>query len=157
MVPKKHKSKRQVASKKYKIVKKVNEHHRKQRKEAKLNPTKKLKKDPGVPNLFPFKEKLLQQAKEQSLAQMLMNAQDRGDKFEEEKKESFTADTVFNKDNSKKAFYKEFKKVVQESDVILEILDARDPLGCRTKQIEQEILSSASNKRIILVLNKIGF
>jgi nuclear GTP-binding protein len=60
------------------------------------------------------------------------------------------------KDNSKKAYYKEFKKVVESADVILEVLDARDPLGCRTRQIEEMILNSGLNKRIILVLNKIG-
>jgi nuclear GTP-binding protein len=43
------------------------------------------------------------------------------------------------KDNSRKAYYKEFKKVVDQADVILEVLDARDPLGCRTKQVEEMI------------------
>lgn len=60
------------------------------------------------------------------------------------------------KDNSRKAYYKEFKKVVEAADVILEILDARDPLGCRTRQIEEMILNSGLNKRIILLVNKIG-
>ena len=38
------------------------EAHRKSRKEAKKNPKKKIRKDPGIPNLFPFKEKLIAQA-----------------------------------------------------------------------------------------------
>ena len=59
------------------------------------------------------------------------------------------------KDNSKKAFYREFKKVVEIADVILEVLDARDPLGCRSKQIEEMIMASGVNKRLILVLNKV--
>ena len=58
-------------------------------------------------------------------------------------------------DNSKKAYFKEFKKVVDAADVILEVLDARDPLGCRCPHIEELILSSGHNKKIILVLNKI--
>jgi len=37
--------------------------------------------------------------------------------------------------------------------VILEVLDARDPMGCRNKEIESYIV--AKNKRIILILNKI--
>ena len=31
---------------------------------------------------------------------------------------------------------RELKKVIEASDIILEILDARDPLGCRNKDIE---------------------
>ncbi|KAF0760535.1 hypothetical protein AaE_003544 [Aphanomyces astaci] len=38
-------------------------------------------------------------------------------------------------DNSRKAYMRELKKVVERADVILEILDARDPMGCRTKNI----------------------
>jgi len=60
------------------------------------------------------------------------------------------------KDNSRKAYFKEFKKVLDNADVVLEVLDARDPLGCRTKRIEQDILESGLDKKIILILNKIG-
>jgi nuclear GTP-binding protein len=60
------------------------------------------------------------------------------------------------KDNSKKAYYREFRKVVEAADVILEVLDARDPIGSRVKQVEETILQAGINKRIILVLNKIG-
>lgn len=49
-----------------------------------------------------------------------------------------------------------FNQVIQISDVILEVLDARDPLGCRCPQVEQAVVQSGTNKKIILVLNKIG-
>lgn len=55
-----------------------------------------------------------------------------------------------------RAYYREFCKVVEASDVVLEVLDARDPLGCRCLQVEEIILSSGTSKKIILVLNKIG-
>ncbi|XP_060898448.1 guanine nucleotide-binding protein-like 3-like protein [Labrus mixtus] len=61
----------------------------------------------------------------------------------------------FENENSRKAYYREFKKVVDASDVILEILDARDPLGCRCPQVEQAVIQSGTNKKIVLVLNKI--
>jgi len=37
---------------------------------------------------------------------------------------------------SRKAYYRELKKVIENSDVILEVLDARDPEGCRNREIE---------------------
>lgn len=60
------------------------------------------------------------------------------------------------KDNSKKAYYKEFRKVLENADVILEVLDARDPLGTRTRSVERMVMDSGLDKKIILVLNKIG-
>jgi len=175
MVAKKKLSKRISSSRRNKNEKNAKEHHRKQRKEARANPTshhKKLKKDPGIPNLFPFKEKLLHQIAEQKAAQMaekltektrlknmLRNAQKRGDEFESEQVEAIgemeEVSTSGRKDDSRKAYYKEFKKVVEQADVILQVLDVRDPLGCRSKQIEEMILNAGAGKRIILVLNKI--
>jgi nuclear GTP-binding protein len=37
---------------------------------------------------------------------------------------------------SKKAYAKELKKVVEASDVVIEVLDAKDPEGCRSKELE---------------------
>ena len=33
---------------------------------------------------------------------------------------------------SKKAYAKELKKVIDASDVVIQVLDARDPEGCRS-------------------------
>lgn len=56
---------------------------------------------------------------------------------------------------TRKAYYREFHKVVEYSDVILEVLDARDPLGCRCFQMEEAVLQAEGNKKLVLVLNKI--
>jgi nuclear GTP-binding protein len=43
--------------------------------------------------------------------------------------------------------------VIEASDVVIEVLDARDPEGCRSEEIEQEALKQ--NKKILTILNKI--
>lgn len=57
-------------------------------------------------------------------------------------------------DSSRRAYMKELRKVVDRADVVLEILDARDPMGCRTLDME-EIIGNRNGKKIVLVLNKI--
>lgn len=69
--------------------------------------------------------------------------------------ESLEKNVNFENENSRKAYYREFKKVVEAADVILEVLDARDPIGCRCPQVEQAVIQSGTNKKIVLVLNKI--
>lgn len=62
--------------------------------------------------------------------------------------------------DQKRWYYRELKKVIDASDIIVEVLDARDPLGCRCFDVERLVLSKlqsdgSSTKRIVLVLNKI--
>ncbi|SJM86373.1 probable Nuclear GTP-binding protein NUG1 [Zygosaccharomyces bailii] len=57
-------------------------------------------------------------------------------------------------DKSRKAYDKIFKAVVDASDVILYVLDARDPEGTRSRKVEQAVLQS-QGKRLILIINKV--
>lgn len=60
------------------------------------------------------------------------------------------------KESSRRAFDKVFKQVVEAADVVLYVLDARDPEGTRSKEVEREVVAAAGgNKRLILILNKI--
>ncbi|EGR30853.1 hypothetical protein IMG5_122540 [Ichthyophthirius multifiliis] len=52
-----------------------------------------------------------------------------------------------------KKYFREMKKVLEASDIILEVLDARDPESSRCRQVEAELLQMKGNKRIILVGN----
>lgn len=178
----KKESKRMTCRKRYKIEKKVREHNRKVRKEDKLNANKKKKsKDPGIPNLYPFKEQLLKQIQEKKekeadekakrkeqkqkqatrkrkLQDLQKDAEKRAKLFEKRQENEVIQNKEFTKgpvEDSKKTFYKEFKKVVEASDVVIEVLDARDPLGCRCPQLEELILASGKRKKLVLLLNKI--
>ncbi|XP_032672758.1 guanine nucleotide-binding protein-like 3 homolog isoform X2 [Odontomachus brunneus] len=175
-------SKRMSARKRYKIEKKVREHNRKIKKEAKKHPKKK-NKVMEIPNQCPFKEDILKEveamkkAKEEEKKKQKEAARER--KREELAKSGLQglvnqaenkqlahkpmeADTVEDKikeavvkgENSLKAYYKEFKKVLDAADVVIEVVDARDPLGTRCKQVEEAVRSAKGNKRLVLVLNK---
>eukprot|EP00878_Enallax_costatus_P011530 GHUV01012036.1.p1 GENE.GHUV01012036.1~~GHUV01012036.1.p1 ORF type:complete len:347 (+),score=121.57 GHUV01012036.1:146-1186(+) len=190
---KKSKSKRLTLKQKYKVIKKVKEHHKKKRRELKKSGKKpKEPKDPGIPSQWPFKEELLKEmawkrqqilmqekakkeerkrAREekaagmdteegdlQQLAALHAAASDKQQDYEARKRARLTADGVSGKqgdaDNSRRAFYKEFRRVVEASDVVIQVLDARDPAGCRCPDVERYVRSLDPNKRIILLLNK---
>lgn len=60
---------------------------------------------------------------------------------------------VFTKGQSKR-IWNELYKVIDSSDVILHVLDARDPEGTRCRSIEKYIKEEAPHKHLIFVLNK---
>lgn len=175
--------------KKYKILRKVKEHHRKKAKEAKkLGKRKPVEKDPGIPNAWPFKEQellalevrraraldeleLKKQAKKEraekrragltgdegcDLAELALTVAGRTLEFEKNARSSKQiANANASRDGSQRAFYKELLKVIEASDVILEVLDARDPLGSRCKDLEKLVLKLGPTKNLVLLLNKI--
>lgn len=57
-------------------------------------------------------------------------------------------------ENTRRQFYRELRKVLEASDVIVQVLDARDPESCRNRALEREVLSS-THKKLILLLNKV--
>ena len=193
-------SSRQTLRKQYSVVKKVKDHHKKIAKEAKklskvgIVP-KRLKKSPGLPNLFPYKEEMMDQLeRKQNMDKASMEqlkelrkakktipqgtlenyaaaVQAKVINYEEEKKfAGLTAGEINEAEGlmvkageiedpnarqmgqSRKAYYRELKKVVEASDVLIEVLDARDPEGCRNREIEQQAV--AAGKKVLLVINK---
>ncbi|KAK0656347.1 nucleolar GTP-binding protein 2 [Cercophora newfieldiana] len=232
--PKKPKSKRTPVRLRHKIQKASAAKQRKDKKLAKKNPEwrTKLKKDPGIPNLFPYKEKLLQQIEEDRvrrkedlqrkrelakaarsevqdagttgqermedddldaefrqgddmmeedgsdiddesnpLAALVASARKAAEQYDRELQNGDEMDDDDESDSddedagvtevpggasSRKAFDKVFKQVVEQADVVLYVLDARDPEGTRSRDVERAVIAAAgSGKRLILILNKV--
>lgn len=62
-------------------------------------------------------------------------------------------EAIFNKGQSKR-IWNELYKVIDSSDVVIHVLDARDPLGTRCRSVEKYIKDEAPHKHLIFVLNK---
>ncbi|XP_061674901.1 nucleolar GTP-binding protein 2 [Syngnathoides biaculeatus] len=60
---------------------------------------------------------------------------------------------IFKKGQSKR-IWGELYKVIDSSDVVIQVLDARDPMGTRSQSIESYIKKEKSWKHLIFVLNK---
>ncbi|XP_019541881.3 guanine nucleotide-binding protein-like 3 homolog [Aedes albopictus] len=136
-----------------------------------------------VPNVCPFKREILEEVAEhkqfqerekerkkellkqqrskvaegQTMESMAADAEKRGEEFDPSKSEAVEEEYVNvgrGKDWSLKAYFKEFKKVIDAADVILEVVDARDPLGTRCAEVAQIVREASGQKRLVLILNK---
>jgi nuclear GTP-binding protein len=203
MVKKKGKSKRTTLNNKYKVKRLVSETKRKQKKGVKrdaangiVRPIHQTRRDPGIPNSWPFKQELLNEIKQardkqqqvqtetrekrkgdlralrehqetggtaRTIEELMQKAtQDRqvfqvkqGDGVVEKEERVMTDNSVAAGQQSRRAYLRELKKVVDGSDVLLQVLDARDPIGSRIHPTMEEVILSKADKRMVLVLNKI--
>lgn len=188
MVKKKGKSKRTSLKDKYKVQRRVVETNRKRKKQSKRDAKAgifkhdKKKKDPGIPNSWPFKQELLQdiqrtrerqqqlkvEEKERKKAELrAMNMQDlvekadrdrlafEGKQAEQQAEAEKSEGVVAPGQASRRAYLRELKKLVDTADVLLQVLDARDPMGSRIHPSMENAILSRADKRMVLVLNKI--
>ena len=66
-------------------------------------------------------------------------------------------DSSLTRDSSSKAFMRELRKVIERSDVIIQVLDSRDPEGTRSRWVEEEVRKrDMEGKKLLAVMNKIG-
>lgn len=151
---------------KYVIQKKSLSHRKKIKKMGKdVSTFRKTKKDPGIPNLWPFKEQLMRkiqetkeerelkkQNKNRNIVETSLNKQTSEEYIDDSMQVDAKTYSNPNKIQSGN-YFRELRKVIEESDVILQVLDARDPMGCRSRDFEEKV--GASGKRLVLVLNKI--
>ncbi|TFK22857.1 hypothetical protein FA15DRAFT_671103 [Coprinopsis marcescibilis] len=137
----------------------------------------KLKKDPGIPKLPDIKVRVRNTQKKpevplerrfdpdspmaseptlSTLAMMAQQASEAAEKFPEDPSSSTPSVRERTKEQLRRYYLKSLHKVIDESDIILLILDARDPEGCRSRLVEEEVRRRESEgKKLVFVLNKI--
>uniref|UniRef100_D8Q6U5 CP-type G domain-containing protein n=2 Tax=Schizophyllum commune (strain H4-8 / FGSC 9210) TaxID=578458 RepID=D8Q6U5_SCHCM len=60
------------------------------------------------------------------------------------------------KEQMRRHYVRTLHKVIDESDIIILVLDARDPEGCRSRLVEEEVRRRESEgKKLVFVLNKV--
>jgi|GEM_PF-161871 len=96
-----------------------------------------------------------------SFEDMVVAAAAKAEDFETEEEKRSNApgkddlrEKIFTKGQSNR-IWQELYKVLDCSDVVVQVLDARDPLGTRSARVEEHIKRNASHKHLIFVLNKV--
>ncbi|GAA5963721.1 hypothetical protein JCM3765_006826 [Sporobolomyces pararoseus] len=163
-----------------KVKHKVAEHQKKAKKAAKKDVTWKSNKpkELGIPNSFPYKDQILAEAaaekqrlEEEKIARREAQKNGTSATFASTAAlaAALAADSQFNdeemdedeeeeliQDPSLKLHAKSLRKVLEMSDVVVEVLDARDPVGTRCRAVERELKAlDSGRKKLVLVLNKI--
>ncbi|KAK0206063.1 GTP-binding protein [Desarmillaria ectypa] len=171
-----------------KLQTKVRESKKKKTKAAKKNPQwkSKQKKDPGIPNEFPYKDQILAEVQEQRRLALEEKQQRKDAKkakpttTEEDEPKGFdpvasiAAKHLVNAKTTKMTApprqveddddeeeenvpalvnrdLPTLKSVLEHADVLLEVLDCRDPLAFRSSELEK----LAPSGRVVFLLNKI--
>ncbi|KAH8828059.1 P-loop containing nucleoside triphosphate hydrolase protein [Flagelloscypha sp. PMI_526] len=132
----------------------------------------KLRKDPGVPKLPDLKTKnkaaSLNKANENqdnemasepmlsTLAELAAAAEASAFNFSSTSNPESSSYRDVEQRQNQRTFVRTLRKVIDESDIIVLVLDGRDPDGCRSRLVEEEVLRrEAEGKRLVFVLNKI--
>lgn len=76
-----------------------------------------------------------------------------GEEAEPHEELTTAREPIFSKGQSKR-IWNELYKVIDSSDVVIHVLDARDPEGTRCRSVEKYIQEEAPHKHLVFVLNK---
>ncbi|KAE9401184.1 P-loop containing nucleoside triphosphate hydrolase protein [Gymnopus androsaceus JB14] len=139
----------------------------------------KLKKDPGIPKLPSLKQRneVKQRARpalpthksdpdsimasEPTLSSLARLASDADSAFAFSQTETqdpslSSGVTGKTKEQIRKHYLRTLHKVIDEADIVILVLDARDPEGCRSRLVEEEVRRRESEgKKLVFVLNKV--
>eukprot|EP00210_Caulerpa_lentillifera_P002156 g2070.t1 len=143
---------------------------RKQAKENKANGIRKrgTLRDPGVPESWPFREHFLKEmafeknrilqdkkSKQAKPKESVMEDMITGAAKQQKQLPTDTSPDPLVPHGGTKEYFKDFRKVVALADVVVQVLDARDPLGCRSRELEDFVREASPPKRLVFLLNKI--
>ncbi|KAG1748118.1 P-loop containing nucleoside triphosphate hydrolase protein [Suillus lakei] len=134
----------------------------------------KLKKDPGIPRLPQLKVRNAEKRKssspaipqrddpdtymaaEPTLSSLAALASETQDAVDQDAA-SYAGSSQKTKEQIRRHYVRMLHKVIDQSDIIILVLDARDPEGCRSRLVEEEVRRRESEgKKLVFVLNKIG-
>mmetsp|Transcript_18785 Transcript_18785/g.66358 ORF Transcript_18785/g.66358 Transcript_18785/m.66358 type:complete len:639 (-) Transcript_18785:101-2017(-) len=76
-----------------------------------------------------------------------------GLKYDDDGTRSEVKEKVLEKGQSRR-IWGELYKVLDSSDVVVQVLDARDPMGTRSRHVEAHLKKNAKHKHLMFVLNK---
>merc|ERR1712137_1296689 len=82
-----------------------------------------------------------------------LESKDRNIYVEEEFRDNKIEQQIFERGQSKR-IWGELYKVIDSSDVVIQVLDGRDPMGTRSRHIEEHMRKERKHKQLIFVLNK---
>jgi len=124
-----------------------------------------LKKSTRIPNLFPSKMEMLEEQEAQKHFEALVKAQKKKEITEDDiqkmvveqedykvVKEKIEEDFADLKNLPKSEFKRRLNQMVVMSDICIEVIDARDPINFRSKELEKNV--NKNKKKLIILLNK---
>ncbi|KAJ6609850.1 P-loop containing nucleoside triphosphate hydrolase protein [Mycena sp. CBHHK59/15] len=118
----------------------------------------KLKKDPGIPRLPDIKvrnaEKHRSRAPPPRPDDAVMASEPSLFTLTNLPEESSASEKT--KEQMRRHYLRTLHKVIDQSDIVILVLDARDPEGCRSRLVEEEVRRRESEgKKLVFVLNKV--
>lgn len=169
---KKRASKRLSTKQREKILKKVREHHKKQRRDAKRNPQWKSrrKQDPGIPNSYPYKEELMNeietqrriQEEQRMLAKEQKQAQDEEEMEDDDADDAEEAEEALQPDDEEPQSFPHAPMLRRSLDDLIKrpesvkaliyVMDARDPSAFHSEWLEH--IATQKKMPLIYVLAK---
>lgn len=132
-----------------------------------------LKKDPGIPRLPQLKVRNAEKRKssspaipqrddpdaymatEPTLSSLAALASETQETVDQDAA-SYAGSSQKTKEQIRRHYVRMLHKVIDQSDIVILVLDARDPEGCRSRLVEEEVRRRESEgKKLVFVLNKI--